>query len=65
VERLDPALIFPIDRQNKLTDQVEGRLAEGDNITFLTSQGVDHMASARKFVYLRDARARLFGQQKA
>lgn len=64
-ERLDPALIFPVDNQQKLTDQVNGYLAEGGNITFLTFEGVDHMGSARKFFYIKAARDWLFSQVKA
>ena len=64
-ERLDPALIFPIDNQKKLTDQVNNYLAEGGNITFLTFQDVDHMGSARKFFYINAARDWLFRQVKA
>lgn len=64
-ERLDPALIFPVDRQQKLTDQVNGYLGRGGNITFLTFQGVDHMGSARKFFYIRAARDWLFRQVKS
>lgn len=64
-ERLDPALIFPIDQQQKLTEQVDGYLAQGGNITFLTFEGVDHMASARKFFYINAARNWLFNQAKA
>ncbi len=64
-ERLDPALIFPIDKQQKLTDQVNGYLGEGGNITFLTFEGVDHMGSARKFFYINAARDWLFRQVKA
>ncbi|MHB8286405.1 MAG: alpha/beta hydrolase-fold protein [Caulobacteraceae bacterium] len=63
--RLDPGLIFPLNRQQKLTSQVEGYLAEGGNITFLTFDGVDHMASARKFFYIKAARDWLFKQVKA
>jgi len=62
---LDPALIFPIDDQKVLTEQVNGYLAEGGNITFLTFEGVDHMASARKFFYIQAARDWLFRQVKA
>lgn len=61
---LDPSLIFPIDRQDKLSEQVNGYLAEGGNITFLTFEGVDHMASARKFFHIRAARDWLFAQHK-
>ena len=64
-ERLDPALIFPVDDQKTLTGQIDGYLAKGGNITFLTFQGVDHMGSARKFFYIRAARDWLFRQVKA
>ena len=64
-ERLDPALIFPVANQQKLTDQVDGYLAKGGNITFLTFEGVDHLASARKFFYIKAARDWLFKQVKA
>lgn len=64
-EFLDPALIFPISDQQELTDQVNGYLAEGGNITFLTFDGVDHMGSARKFFYIKAARDWLFAQVKA
>jgi predicted peptidase len=63
-EQLDPALIFPINEQQKLDDQVNGYLAKGGNITFLTFEGVDHMASARKFFYINAAREWLFKQKK-
>ncbi|MFT4075719.1 MAG: alpha/beta hydrolase-fold protein [Asticcacaulis sp.] len=63
-EHLDPALIFPVDKQDKLTQQVDGYLAKGGNITFLTFEGVDHMASARKFFYIKAARDWLFRQIK-
>ncbi len=62
--RLDPNLIFPIDRQQALTSQVDGYLAQGGNITFLTFQGVDHMGSARKFFYINAARNWLLSQAK-
>ncbi len=62
---LDPALIFPVDRQQKLTDQVNGYLAKDANVTFLTFDGVDHMGSARKFFYIRAARDWMFRQSKA
>ena len=62
---LDPSLIFPIDKQQKLTDQVNGYVDKGGNITFLTFEGVDHMASARKFFYIKAARDWLFAQVKA
>jgi predicted peptidase len=61
-KRLDPSLIFPTDRQQALTAKIDGYLGEGGNITFLTFEGVDHMASARKFFYLRAARDWLFRQ---
>lgn len=64
-ERLDPALIFPLDRQQKLTDQINGYLAKDGNITFLTFEGVDHMGSVRKFFYIKAARDWLFRQAKA
>lgn len=62
---LDPALIFPIEEQDALTDQIEGYLAEGGNITFLTFDGVDHMGSARKFFHIKAARDWLFRRAKA
>ncbi|RVU02173.1 peptidase [Novosphingobium umbonatum] len=62
--RLDPGLIFPVGDQKVLSAQVEGYLAEGGNITYLTFQGVDHMASARKFFYIQSARDWLFRQVK-
>lgn len=64
-ERLDPALIFPVEDQQKLTRQVDGYLGQGGNITFLTFEGVDHMASARKFFYIKAARDWLFRQVRA
>jgi predicted peptidase len=64
-ETLDPALIFPTDRQDKLTAQMDGYLAKGANVTFLTFEGVDHMASARKFFYIKAARDWLFRQSRA
>jgi predicted peptidase len=64
-ETLDPALIFPIDHQDKLTHQIDGYLAEGGNITFLTFAGVDHMGSARKFFHIQAARDWLFSKVKA
>jgi predicted peptidase len=63
-ELLDPALIFPIDDQKKLTEQVNGYIAEGGNITFMTFDGVDHMASARKFFHIKAARDWLFSHHK-
>jgi predicted peptidase len=64
-EKLDPTLIFPVDGQQQLTQQIDGYLAQGGNITFLTFEGVDHMASARKFFYIKAARDWLFKQIKA
>ncbi len=64
-ERLDPALIFPLSDQQKLTAQVDGYLGQGGNITFLTFEDVDHMGSARKFFYIKAARDWLFKQTKA
>ncbi|MCY0385941.1 alpha/beta hydrolase-fold protein [Robbsia sp. Bb-Pol-6] len=64
-ERLDPALIFPVDDQRQLTEAVDGYLGRNGNITFLTFDGVDHMGSARKFFYIRAARDWLFAQSKA
>lgn len=64
-ETLDPTLIFPVDHQEKLTRQIDGYLAEGGNITFLTFAGVDHMGSARKFFHIRAARDWLFSKAKA
>ena len=61
---LDPKLIFPVDNQKKINDQVNGYLAQGGNITFLTFDGVDHMASARKFFYIGAARDWLLRQVK-
>ncbi|ERK16225.1 hypothetical protein L579_4133 [Pantoea sp. AS-PWVM4] len=63
-ELLDPTLIFPVNNQQALTEQVNHYLDQGGNITFLTFKGVDHMASARKFFYINAARAWLFKQQK-
>lgn len=64
-ELLDPGLIFPIDKQSALTDQINGYLGKGGNITFLTFANVDHMASARKFFYIKAAKDWLFRQVKA
>jgi predicted peptidase len=61
---LDPALIFPVEDQKKLNDQVNGYLGKGGNITFLTFDGVDHMGSARKFFYIKSARDWLFSHHK-
>lgn len=63
-EQLDPALIFPIARQQTLNNQVKKYLDEKGNITFLTFEGIDHMASARKFFYIQSAREWLFSQSK-
>lgn len=62
---LDPSLIFPTNKQNKLNRQVDHYLDQGGNITFLTFAGVDHMASARKFFYIQSARDWLFRQRKS
>jgi predicted peptidase len=64
-ERLDPALIFPVDDQKQLTAQIDGYLGKGGNITFLTFANVDHMGSARKFFHIKAARDWLFRQVKA
>ncbi len=64
-ERLDASLIFPVDDQKKLTEQIDGYIAKGGNITFLTFDKVDHMGSARKFFYIKAARNWLFNQKKA
>jgi hypothetical protein len=61
-ERLDPALIFPVDNQKKLTDQINGYIARGGNITFLTFANVDHMKSCRAFFHITAARDWLFNQ---
>lgn len=63
-ELLDPALIFPIDDQKKLSSQIDGYLDKGGNITFLTFASVDHMGSARKFFYIQSVRNWLFRQRK-
>lgn len=63
-ELLDPKLIFPINDQRKLTDQINHYLDENGNITFLTFNGIDHMASARKFFYINAARKWLFKQKR-
>jgi predicted peptidase len=64
-ERLDPALIFPVEGQQKLTAQIDGYLAKGGNITYLTFANTDHLQSARRFFYIRAARDWLFNQVKA
>jgi len=64
-ERLDPALIFPVDDQKKLSDQINGYLGKGGNITFLTFANVDHLGSARKFFYVKAAKNWLFKQREA
>jgi len=63
-ERLDPGLIFPVTAQQRLTDKVNGYLAKGGNITFLTFEGVDHMGSARKFFHIQAAREWLLKQRR-
>jgi predicted peptidase len=64
-ERLDASLIFPVDDQKKLTEQINGYLGKGGNITFLTFANVDHMGSCRKFFYIKPAKDWLFKQRKA
>jgi predicted peptidase len=64
-ERLDPSLIFPVEKQKKLTDQINGYIDEGGNITFLTFADVDHMQSLRAFFHIEAARDWLFNQVKA
>ena len=64
-ERLDPTLIFPVDDQKKLGDQINGYLGKGGNITFLTFANVDHPGSAAKFFYIKAAKNWLFKQSKA
>ncbi len=64
-ERLDASLIFPVDNQEKLSSQIDGYIAKGGNITFLTFDKVDHMGSARKFFYIKAARKWLLNQKKA
>jgi predicted peptidase len=63
-ELLDPALIFPIEDQKQLTEQINGYIGEGGNITFMTFDGVDHMGSARKFFHIKAARDWLFSYHK-
>jgi predicted peptidase len=63
-EQLDAELIFPVDKQEKLNEQVNGYIGKGGNITFLTFAKVDHMGSARKFFYIKAAREWLFKQHK-
>lgn len=63
-EQLDPALIFPVNNQKVLSNQINGYLNKDSNITFLTFKGVDHMGSARKFFYINAARDWLFRQVK-
>ncbi|WP_417069701.1 prolyl oligopeptidase family serine peptidase [Niveibacterium terrae] len=64
-EYLDPALIFPVQDQGKLNEQINGYLGKGGNITFLTFAQVDHMGSARKFFHIQAARDWLFSHVKA
>lgn len=64
-ERLDPALIFPVEEQKRLNDQIDGYLGKGGNITFLTFAKVDHPGSAAKFFYIQAAKNWLFAQSKA
>ncbi|GBR38109.1 hypothetical protein AA11826_1773 [Komagataeibacter oboediens DSM 11826] len=62
---LDPTMIFPVESQQKLTDQINGYLSANANITFLTFESVDHMGSARKFFHINAARDWLLDQVKA
>jgi predicted peptidase len=62
---LDASLIFPVENQKKLTDQINGYIDEGGNITFLTFEDVDHMQSCRAFFHIEAARDWLFEQVKA
>lgn len=64
-EYLDPDLIFPIQDQRKLNEQINGYLGKGGNITFLTFAKVDRMGSARKFFHIQAARDWLFSHVKA
>ena len=64
-DRLDASLIFPVENQRKLTDQINGYIGQGGNITFLTFANVDHMKSCRAFFHIRAARDWLFDQVKA
>jgi predicted peptidase len=63
--RLDPSLIFPVENQQRLTDQIDGYIGRGGTITFLTFANVDHMQSCRAFFHIRAARDWLFRQVKA
>jgi predicted peptidase len=64
-ELLDPTLIFPVDDQKKLSEQIDGYLGKGGNITFLTFANVNHPGSAQKFFYIKAAKSWLFKQRKA
>jgi predicted peptidase len=64
-ERLDPSLIFPVENQRKLTDQLNGYIDKEGDITFLTFANVDHMKSCRAFFHIQAARDWLFKQVKA
>ena len=64
-ELLDASLIFPVNDQKKLNDQVNSYLGQGGNITFLTFAKVDHPGSAAKFFYIKAAKDWLFKQRKA
>lgn len=63
--RLDVNLIFPVNDQKVLTEQIDGYLGQGGNITFLSFADVEHMDAARKFFYIKAARDWLFEQQRA
>lgn len=64
-ELLDPKLIFPVDDQKALNDQINGYLDKGANITFLTFAKTNHPQSAAKFFYIKSAKNWLFKQKKA
>lgn len=62
---LDKNTMFPVeDQKDKLTPQIEGYLAEGSNITYLTFEDVDHMESCRAFFHIRAAKDWLFTHVK-
>ena len=63
-ELLDPTLIFPVDDQKKLNDQINGYLGQGGNITFLTFANTNHPQSAARFFYIKSAKNWLFKQSK-
>lgn len=57
--------IFPVDKQEKLTADLDQYLDKDANVSFFTFAGVDHMESARKFFYINAAKNWLFRQTKA